>query len=522
MSNGILSGSVKVAAVLSAIALLAACSTPTTSTTTARDKSLVIAENEPPASFDPVQADNSTVDEVVIPAYDTLISYDDNNELAGKLAKSYTVSEDGTSIDIELNEGVTFHDGAALTAADVVYTLDRISSIGIGVASFLTSYASSEATDDTHLTITLSQPDAPFLAALTRVYIVNSALVEENAGDDQGQSWLATNDAGSGPYELSSYTANQSAEFTQYADYWQGFDGQAETVTFDYLTDASTQKSALESGDVDIAMDIAPDDWASFEADDTYSVDKADTNVVLYVFFNMDDDTTKNAALREAIAYSYNYQDHIDSILKGAGTLVDGVLPGGMQCVSTTATQPTYDPTKAKQIIDDNGLAGTTVTMTYLEATTEMEQAATLLQSNLKDIGVTLELQAITYPQYVEMAADESTRPQLGMIYAFPAFPDASAIMYQNFDSQFIGGGQNWGGYSNAEVDSLVEAAQTETDQAARCDDYTQAQDLVTADYATISMANSQIVAIMDSSVQGFTYRASHHQTVDVYSITLD
>lgn len=269
-------------------------------------------------------------------------------------------------------------------------------------------------------------------------------------------------------------------------------------------------------------MDITPSEWATFESTDGFDVDKADTNVVLYSFFNMSDPVTSDPALREAISYAYDYEQHVETILVGAGNLVDGPVPSGMQCATTDGvTVPTFDLEHAQEVVDANGLEGTTVTMTYLEATAEMEQAATLLQSNLAQIGITLELQAVTYPQYAEMAASDETRPQMGMIYAFPAFPDASAILYQNFNSRFIGVGQNWGGYSNPEVDELTAAAQVETDQEVRCDEYAQVQQIVTADYASLNLANAQTVAVMSDRVEGFQYRSWHHQTVDVYAITL-
>lgn len=510
-------------ALVGATALLAGCTASASGggASSARSSTLVIAENEPPATFDPAQADNSTVDEVVIPAYDTLVSYDSDAQLTGELATEWTVDETGTRIDVTLRDDVTFHDGAALTSADVVYTLDRLKALGIGVASLITSYDSATAVDDTHLTITLSQADAPFLAALSRVYILNSALVEENAGDDQGQSWLATNDAGSGPYEVTGYTANQAATFDQYADYWGGFDGQAESIEFRYLAEASTQSSALTSGDVDIAMDVAPADRAGFDKDG-FTIDSSPTNVVLYSFFDMNDATTSNPALREAVATAYDYEQHVDSILLGDGSTVNGPVPSGMQCAATgDIGQPTFDLDAAKAIVDENGLAGTTLSMVYLQATAEMEQAATLLQSNLAQIGITLELQAVTYPQFVELYASDETRPQMGMIYAFPAFPDTSAIMYQLYDSAFIGTGQNWAAYSNPEVDSLVEAAQVETDQSVRCQQYQDAEKLVVADNVGLNMANSNTVAVMSDRVKGFTYQPSHHQTVDVYAITL-
>jgi peptide/nickel transport system substrate-binding protein len=484
-----------------------------------RTNTVIIAENEVPASFDPIQADNSTVDEVTLPAYDTLVKYDDSGKIVGDLASQFSVGNGGKSVSITLHPNVTFHDGTKLTSNDVKYTLDRDKKINIGVAAFLTAYTSTTVTDDTHLTINLSTPSGPFLGSLSRIYIVNAALVQKNAGSDDGQKWLSSHDAGSGPYMLKGYTPNQEADFTKYAKYWQGWSGQADAVQFKYMTDAATERSSLLNNDVDLAMDIDPNDWASFSSNSNYVVKKSPTNVVLYVFFKMAGGITANKDLREAIAYAYNYPQHVTNILKGAGQKVVGPLPSGMQCYDPNVTQPTYDPAKAKQLLAASGLKNVSVTLTYLKATAEMEQAAALLQSNLKAIGVTLKLKAITYPEYAELAKSNKTTPDLGMIYAFPAIPDPDAIMYQNFDSKFINGGQNWGGYKNATVDHLVEQAQQLTNLDDRCKLYNQAESIVTNDFPTINMANSKYVTIYNKRLSGYTYEASHHQTVDVYRI---
>ncbi|MFT4042375.1 MAG: ABC transporter substrate-binding protein [Gordonia sp. (in: high G+C Gram-positive bacteria)] len=491
-----------------------------TATSDAKD-TLVIAENEPPATFDPVQADNSTVDEVDLPAYNTLLTYDAASKLSGELATAWTVRPDRKTIDLTIRQGVTFHDGTPLTANDVVYTLDRAKSLNIGVASLISSYLSSKAIDGTHIEIRLGAPDAAFLAALTRVYVVNSTLVKSHAGTDGGQSWLATNDAGSGPYTLTGYSSNQSASYTQYAKYWRGFTGQAKNIEFRYVTQAATEESGLKNGDVDIAMDIPSSDWNSLDSAG-FKIDKSPTNVSLYTFFNMKDATTGNKALREAISYAYNYPGHIKSILNGAGNLMNGPVSKGMLCsIGSDIGQPTYDIAKAKQIVDANHLAGTTVTMTYLQATDEMARAATLLQSELQKIGITLKLESITYPQFQQMSAKDSTRPQMSMIYAFPAFPDTSALLNQNFNSKFIGNGQNWGAYTNPEVQSLLTSAQSESDDTRRCAQYQSVEKMLTSDFATINMANSNYVTVMSSAVSGYTYQSWHHQTVDVYAISL-
>ncbi|MEV7012593.1 ABC transporter substrate-binding protein [Streptosporangium sp. NPDC051022] len=484
----------------------------------ARKQTLIIAENEPPATFDPVQADNSTVDEVSIPAYDTLVRYGKGSELQPAVATEWKFGEGGKRLDLTLRGDVTFHDGTKLTAADVKYTLDRIAKLGIGVASLLTAYDSAEVADDTHLTIRLKQPYAPFLAALTRVYLLNSKLVQANEGSDDGRKWLAANDAGSGPYKLTGYTANQEAKFARHDGYWGGFTGQAKNVVIRYLPQAATQRTALSSGDVDIAMDVDPNDWAGLESGG-YVVDKADTNVQLYVFFKMKDSPVADKALREAITYAYDYDQHISAILKGAGKKAVGVLPGTMACFDATVPQPGYDLEKAKSLLASAGLKDVTLTMTYLKATAEMEQAATLLQSNLAKIGVTVKLEAITYPQYVEVLKSNATTPDLGMIYGFPPYPDPDSVLYLQFDSKFINNGQNSGGYDNPQVDKLVEDAQKLTDQDARCAAYKKAQQLIAADHASINLSNPQYVTVYRKGLTGYAYDPAHHQTVNVYQV---
>jgi peptide/nickel transport system substrate-binding protein len=425
-------------------------------------------------------------------------------------------SADGKTLSVTLRGGATFHDGTKVTATDVKYTLDRIKKINIGVASFLTAYASSSVTDPTHLTITLKAPYAPFTSALTRAYIVNSKLVSAHAGTDSGQGWLAKHDAGSGPYMLKSATPNQAINFTQYSKYWGGFSGQPKDATIQIINTA-TQRSALLNGSIDVAMNIDPNDWSSFSSNSEFTVDKADTYEMLYVFFKMKDSPVSNKLLREAIASAYNYPQHIQDILKGAGKLAHGVMPSAMTCYDGGVSQPTYDPTRAKALLAQSGLKNVSVTMSYLSTEGEMVKAATLLQSNLKAVGITLKLKAVTYPQYVEETKSNKTTPDLGMIYAFPPFPDPSSIMYQIFDSRFINSGQNWGGYDNPQVDKLVEQAQETTDPSKRCPMYSEAEKLILADTPTINMSSPQFVTVYNKRITGFKYEPAHNYVVDFY-----
>lgn len=481
---------------------------------------IVIADNEPPQTFDPVQAGNSTVNAVVIPLYDTLIDFDANNELGPRLAESWTVSEDGLKIDMTLRSGVKFHDGAVVTSADVQYTMDRIKALNVGVASEVVAYDSTTITDDLNFTINLTEPSAPFLSALSRVYILNSALVKANEGSDLGQTWLSSNDAGSGPYTLKSYTTNQEAAFEKFADYYRGFDGQAENVVIRYIVESSTQRDALLNGDVDIAYDVATADLPSFDSNADFSVVKKDTLVQLYIFFNMQKGETTDPRVREAIRLAYDYQAHVDSILAGNGSIAQGPLPSVMNCHADIAPGK-QDLEKAKQLLADAGKSDLKLTMSYLSVIEEMDRAGTLLQSALREIGVDLTLQTVTFPEYMEQVSTVETTPDLGMIYAFPSYPDPHSVLAINFDSKYIGGGYNYAAYSNPAVDKLVRDAAVATDQAARCEMYKEAQQIIEGDFVSVNISNPKFVVVTRAGISGDIYRPAHHNTLDIYNIKI-
>lgn len=493
---------------------------PIAASTGATPTQLVIADNEPPQTFDPQQAGNSTVNEVVIPLYDVLVDFDSKSELGARLAKSYAVSKNGKTITIALRSDVKFHDGAGLTSADVKYTLDRIKKLNTGVASELADYASTSIVDAYNFKINLSSPSAPFLSALSRAYILNSKLVESNAGSDSGQTWLANNDAGSGPYTLKSYTTNQEASFSKFPSYWRGFTKQPDSIVIRYIPQSATQRDLLKSGDINLAVDIATADLPSFAKDAKYTVNQKDTLVQLYIFFNTQKGLTKNPKVREAIRLAYDYQSHVKNILAGAGAIAQGPLPTVMNCHAPIKPGK-QDLVRAKALLKEAGASNLKIKMSYLSVIEEMARAGTLLQSALKTIGVTLELQTVTFPEYMSQVSKVATTPDLGMIYAFPSYPDPNAVLAINFDSKNIGGGYNYASYSNPVVDKLVRSAAIESNPAKRCALYISAQKAIEADFVSINISNPKFVTVHDKKVSGNYYRPAHHNTIDFYSIMM-
>ena len=486
---------------------------------------LTIATAEPPQTFDPIQAGNSTVDQMVLNNYDALVRFTStaNTKLVPALATTWNVSKNGLVYTFTLRPGVTFHDGTRLTATDVKFTLDRYLKLKTGWYSELQALASSKVVSPSKIAIRLSHKYAPFVSALSRVYILNSKLVGQHLGSDDGQTWLANNDAGSGPYVLDKYTPNQTAQFSSYPKYWRGWSGShADKVVYNFVPEAATQKAALESGQADIAMNIAKSDLPGLKKNSKYKVIASNTLVQYYIFFNTAAGPTKNKLVREALATAYDYKTHVNQILDGYGQLAKGPLPRSIPCWDSAVTQPTFSLSKAKSLLQKAGYTKLTLSMEYLPVLEEEMKSFELFQSDLSKIGVTLKPIATTFPAYFDMVKKVSTTPDLAAVYAFPPFPDANEVMYINFDSSFrLARGYNWGQYSNPKVDALVRKAQTLSSDAARCPLYKQAQKLVANDYVEINGSLPQYTTVISSKVKGYAYNPAHHQTENTYDISV-
>jgi peptide/nickel transport system substrate-binding protein len=466
-----------------------------TSTAASRDETVIIGTGATPQSLEPAIADEVQTDFTVSSMYDKLVTFDADGEIVPQLATAWEFGDDASTVSLTLRDDVTFHSGNTFTAADVVFTLDRIKRIGLGVASFLSDYESAEAVDDTHVTITLSGPDAAFVGALSKVYIVDSALVEENAGSDDAQQWLATNDAGSGAYALTTYTANQTTEVARYADYWDFDDTRPTQVVYRYITESGTLRDELTSGGIDVATGLAATDVTALEGADGLQVDALPSLLELFVMFNTESGPTADPRVREAIQLAYDYDGHIASILQGKGEVATGLAAPAVSC-RYDAGATTQDVAKAKALLEEAGAVGTTVSMAYQQQIPEHGKAATLLQSNLADIGLTLDLKPVTYPEYVSMIQSADTTPDLGLLWDFPYYPEIGPMLYRVYSSQFVDQ-TNYARYANPQLDQLLTSGMSNPDPDAACQQFEDAQKLIVDDHVAMPISNPQNTLVL-------------------------
>ncbi|MFT4212708.1 MAG: ABC transporter substrate-binding protein [Microbacterium sp.] len=483
---------------------LSACGGSAT-TASSSDDTVVIGSGAVPQSLDPILASDVQTDFTDRAMYDKLVDYDSDGNLEAGIATDWEFAADAASVVLTLRDDVTFHSGNHMTAADVVYTLDRIKRLGTGVASFISDYVSSEAIDDTHVEITLSGANLRFVGALSKVYVLDSALVEQNLGDDDGQTWLASNDAGSGVYELDDYTANQQASFHVFEDSWDLVADRPATLVYRYISTSSTIRDELKSGGVDVATGLTAEDVATFDGQSGFSVVELPSYMQTYVMMNTQASALSDVRVREAIQLAYDYTGHVATAMGGNGTVATGIVAPNLACRADTG-ESEQDVEQAKELLAEAGVSGLTLTLAYQSQIPEHAQAATLLQSNLADIGITVELKSVTFPEYTAMVQSADTTPDLAILWDFPYYPEVGPMLYRVYDSAFIDQ-TNYSRYSNPDVDSLLEAGMSSTDSDTACSDFEQAQQLIADDHVSVDIANQVTQTVTDSAVSGIQFR---------------
>ena len=487
---------------------------------------LVIGENEHPASFDPVEAYDSTVDRMMLCAYDSLISYiPGTTTMIPWIAKSWEVSEDGLIYTLRLQEGVLFHDGNPLTAEDVQYTLDRAKALNIGVAVDLTYYEKSVVINDYEIQIFLSRPYAPFLSFLAKVFVLNKKLTQQHEVEgDWGRTWLKTHEAGSGPYVLKEFRPEEIAIFEKFDNYWRGWEGKHVTrVIWQFIKESATQELLLKKGDIDIAQDPSRQSLAELRADPNIKVVSTPTLATFYIFMNTRKGPLTDKRVRQALAYAYDYEAHITHVINGEGYRPLGFFPKEVPYFYYDPSVFPYEHNldKARQLLAEAGYpnGGFTLDMAYLPVLSEEVGALEIMMDACAKLGIKIEPRGMTWPTFVDLVSKFDSAPMLSCVYAFPSYPDAHAYLDSQFHCRFVGQWNNYSWYCNETFSKLVEEAGAATDPAVREQLYKQAQIILAEDMPAIPISVINYVVALRSNVFGYAHTPAYHEGVNVYYI---
>lgn len=195
---------------------------------------------------------------IVLNAYEGLVQYKTNTataEIAPRLAESWTISPDKTTYTFKLRKGVKFHDGTDFTSAAVKASFDRRNAVKGGAAYMTAGITSVDTSDPYTAVVKLDRPNAAFLDYLASPFgpkMQSPTGMKKNAGSDNAQTYLQSNDIGTGPYVLSSAQPGAKYEMTQFDGYW-GTKAPFTKIELPIYQDASALELAFDQGDVHLS-----------------------------------------------------------------------------------------------------------------------------------------------------------------------------------------------------------------------------------------------------------------------------
>lgn len=395
------------------------------------------------------------------------------------------VSDDGLEVTIPIREGVKFHSGNPLTAADFVFSWNRLKNIKFQ-PSFLGSdyWSSVEAVDDYTLKLNLVSPNAALVAILTSLPLTasDSKLLMENGGTDAedadkvdtAKEWFNLgNSAGTGPYRLTTWDIGNEIILEANPDYW-GEPPKLDRIIWRNIPDANSQLQAVQAGEADIAYSLDPDVASTVTDDENLQLISGPSLAIEYLAMHTTEEVggpLANKTLRQALGYAIDYDGIINGLMSGAAiqpaTIAPEPLPGTLEVQDKKYVT---DLAKAQALFDETGLGPLELTFSYGAGDVavgglDLETLATKLQADLQQIqGLTMTLNPMDSAQRLEEYRASKLAFTIGPWT--PDFPDIAAYA-EPFGRTDTAAAKRVG-YSNPDVDAGLDAAIAESDPEAR------------------------------------------------------
>jgi peptide/nickel transport system substrate-binding protein len=417
--------------------------------------------------------------------YDALMQFDLNGEPQPWLAETITPSADLTVWELTLAEGVTWHDGMPVTAADVEFTFKYFVDNAAGrFARDLKGVESVVVHGDLGLTVTLSGPNPSFeLAVLADVPILPQHVWESIESPTDHAYDISTN-IGSGPYMLTGFTEDQSYRFAANPDYFRGAPEVDELVVV-VFGDDSGPLAAIRSGEIDVIFErVSPEQIDLLDAQDPIDISQGPEFTTQMINFDTSKAPFSDLAVRQAMALAIDKSTVVDILYLGAATVGSPgwVHPG--KTVYNTDVVAQFDPAAANKLLDDAGYLDTDDDgirefdggpMEFEMITNSSDslrlRIAELTAEMLADVGIKVNVASVetaTWEQAVWPGFDVNNGRNYDMAaWGWSAPVQANTVRIAELVHGDPGiGFLNLTGFSDPEVDAVAEALAGETDPA--------------------------------------------------------
>jgi len=473
-------------------------------------------------TYDPVLSDDNDVIWVVFSVYETLVRANPTGTgIDPALAESYEISDDALTATFNLRPGVKFTDGTDMTTDDIIFSLERARDTETSPWTFSLAQAQEiTAPDDATIVINLSEPYAPFFAAIAMFNsgIISKAFFDANATESDselfgGLAITTGSSGGAGPYAITEWKINEQTVLTRNEYYWDQGKPYLDQITIKTVPDSNSMILQLQGGDVDgvIGQTAIPyNRVAELQGDKNLQVviSPAAQNYFVRVntnYHGIDKPLDPrmpfaDVNFRKALAHAIDYQTMIDTVQFGIAEPSNSILPRGAMFWNPDQVSPEFDLDKAReflaQSVSPDGGEGEVLILT---GNTQQEAVATALQAMWAEINFKLTITPVDSAVALQRTNDGDYDVRLGawtndmidpdQILSYYVQPEASANART--------------GYLDQEAADLVSQGRTETDDDKRREIYYEIQKRC-LDFPMFYLYNIPYVVAVNQRIKGY------------------
>lgn len=435
-------------------------------------------------SLDPHKAVAAGTKEVLFNIYEGLVKPDKDGNLVEAVASDYSISDDAKVYTFTLRDGVKFHNGNAVTAEDVKYSIDRCADTSNGepLVSAYSIIESVDILDEKTVEIRLTEPNTEFLAYMTTAVI------------PKGYDKLDTEPVGTGPFRYVSRSPQENVILEKNEDYW-GEKAHLDQVEFKIVADSDMLVTNLKGGSIDMAMRLTSSQAA--ELTEGFHIEEGTMNLVQALYLNHDAKPLDNEKVRQALCYAVNPDEIMDMMADGKGVRIGTSMYPGLKKYYDGEYADYYgqDYEKAKELLAEAGYPdGFDLEITVCSADQPHVDTAQVIVEQLKNIGVNATIKPIEWEAWLEDVY--AGRNFQSTVVGVDASNLSARAMLERFTSD---AGGNFINFKDAEYDSIFKKAIAATDEAEQIKLYKEMEGILAEKAANVYIQDlANLVAVSD------------------------
>jgi peptide/nickel transport system substrate-binding protein len=456
-----------------------------------------------PGRINPLLATDSASAQVVDFLFNGLVKFDKEGKIVGDLAQNFHFENDTTLI-FELQRGLKWHDGVAVTSKDVVFTYNLLNSdkITTPYKDNFKNILSVEALSPTKIKVTYKKPYFKALVIWMMGILPEHLWSKER---DPMTSRLNKEPIGTGPYMMKKAFGPNEQIVLEANSYYKPHPPRIEKIVFHPIKDPMMEFISLKAGKLDLgsldALQLERQTDENFKKD--YQIIEEPSHAYSYLGFNLKDKKFQDKRIREAISLAINKQELIDLLFFSHGKVCNGPFMPGSNVYPKDVKEHIYNPKKAKEILASLGFDEMHPFEFELATNTGNDTrvyAAEILQQQLSKVGIKVKIRSMEWQAFLNTVVMPKNFEAVLLGWNLSLIPDARTIWHSSSDKP---GGFNLVGYKNSKVDELIDTAESMVDTKKFAKNYREIFHLIAEDKPYIFLYIPNSITVISKDIKG-------------------